>query len=366
MIEGIHFVRAARPGRPVRWYVYAWRGGPCIMRVESPFKPKLTAKALEQLVQAQERPGRGLEGTLASLVRDWRFRSPEWAALAVSTKKTWGSQLTVIENKWGSTPLSLWNDPRMVRKVRDWRDARASTPRAADIGITVLRALLEFGRQRASVSVNVADRIGTLYRAGSRAEIVWTDQDIKLFTATAVDLKQPHIVDGLRLAALTGLRRADLVTITWAHVGEFAVVKKALKTSRGRRRFATLPRIPELDGLLEELEGRFRREGVDTLLVNSFGRPWSADGFGGSFNRIRDAAGIAYIDPETGLSRAKHLHDLRGTFATKLIIHPANLTDHEVADIMGWSPHQVADIRRLYVDQARVVVAIGQRIRGAL
>ena len=32
----------------------------------------------------------------------------------------------------------------------------------------------------------------------------------------------------------------------------------------------------------------------------------------------------------------------------------------------GWSPQQVADIRRVYVDQARVVVAIGERIRRAL
>ena len=51
---------------------------------------------------------------------------------------------------------------------------------------------------------------------------------------------------------------------------------------------------------------------------------------------------------------------------TKRIMHGANLTDQEVAEIMGWSPQQVADIRRVYVDQARVVVAIGQRIRGAL
>ena len=65
-------------------------------------------------------------------------------------------------------------------------------------------------------------------------------------------------------------------------------------------------------------------------------------------------------------TKAKHLHDLRGTFATNLILHGANLTDQEVADIMGWSPQHVAAIRRVYVDQARVIVAIGKRIRGAL
>lgn len=365
MIEGVHFVRSKRPGRPITWYVYAWRGGPCIMRVESVPKPKLTANALEQLVQAKESLQVSKE-TLAGLVRDWRYRSPEWAALAPSTQKTWGSQLNAIEDKWGATPLSLWNDPRMVRKIKEWRDARSSTPRAADIGVTVLRALLEYGRQRAAININAADRIGKLYQDGSRAEIIWTDDDIERFTAKAIELEQPHIVDGLRLAALTGLRRADLVTVTWANVGEFAVVKKALKTSRGRRRFATMPRIPELNALLDDLRARQRQKSVETLLVNSFGRSWSADGFGGSFNRIRDAAGIVHTDAETGATKAKHLHDLRGTFATKLIVHGAGLTDQEVADIMGWSPQQVAAIRRVYVDQARVIVALGRRIHGAL
>ena len=54
------------------------------------------------------------------------------------------------------------------------------------------------------------------------------------------------------------------------------------------------------------------------------------------------------------------------TNATKLIAQPASLTDQEVAGMMAWSPQQVADIRRVYVDQARAVVAIGERIRGSL
>jgi len=186
------------------------------------------------------------------------------------------------------------------------------------------------------------------------------------FTAKAVELGQEHIADGLHLAALTGLRRADLVTLTWAQVEEFSIVKKALKSSRRRRRVASIPRIPELDALLDVLRTRQRKEGVQTILVSSFGRPWTAEGFGGSFNRIRDASGIVHVDEETGIQKKKHLHDVRGTFATKLIAGPAGLSDQQVADMMAWSPQQVADIRRVYVDQVRVVVAIGERIRRAL
>ena len=170
--------------------------------------------------------------------------------------------------------------------------------------------------------------------------------------------------DGLRLAALTGFRRADLVSLTWDEVGEFSIVKKAAKTSRGRRNHAQMPRIPSLESLLNELESRHRAEGVNTVLVNSFGRPWTGDGFGTSFNRVRDAAQIVHVDAETGVSNKKHVHDLRGTFCTKLI--QAGLTDLETASIMAWSPQQVAGIRRSYVDQRHVIVALGERLKGSL
>lgn len=55
-----------------------------------------------------------------------------------------------------------------------------------------------------------------------------------------------------------------------------------------------------------------------------------------------------------------NLHDLRGTFTTRCMI--AGLTDQEIADIVGWNTKDVASIRIRYVDQARVVVAIAERL----
>jgi hypothetical protein len=72
-----------------------------------------------------------------------------------------------------------------------WCDERAATPRSADIGVTVLRELLKFGRLRRRVRINLAEGIPHLYKA-------------------PIELKKPHRYDGLRRAALTGTRRADL------------------------------------------------------------------------------------------------------------------------------------------------------------
>lgn len=248
----------------------------------------------------------------------------------------------------------------MKAKVVQWRDRRAETPRGADLGVTVLRKLLKFGCLHERVLINVAEGIPSLYRNGQRAEIIWTEEDIDRFAVEAKRQDKLHVLDGLRLCALTVLRREDLVTVSRTDVYDHAIMKRALKTSHGRRRMASMPRIPELDLLLEDLATRHRAEGVTTLLVNSRGQPWSGDGFGGSFNRIRDAAGIVFVDPDTGEKKRKHLHDVRGTFATRLIL--AGLTDTEVAQVMAWSVEKVPFIRRTYVDQSRTIVAIGQRI----
>lgn len=367
MIKGLHYVRYKCANGFMRWYVYAWRGGPLIGKFDCKNKPSLLPREVRSVLKALETK-RGVDPTtLLSLIREWRScdpnrpSSPEWTALAPSTKRTWGSALDVVEKKWGNVPLDVFNDPRMVGKVVAWRDSRAETPRAADIGVTVLRALLEFGRLRGRVTINVASNIPTLYRNGQRAAIVWTDEDMDRFAAVARERGRVHVLDGLRLAALTGLRREDLVTLTWAEVGEHAIEKVALKRSKGKRRRVTVPRIPALDALLDELRTRYRKDGVGTVLVNSFGEPWSGDGFGGSFNRIRDEAEINFVDAETGERKGKHLHDVRGTFCTKLLTE-TDLSEREVADIMGWSPDKVASIRRVYVDQSSVVRAIGARI----
>jgi integrase len=364
VIKGIHVVSKRTSGKPIRWYVYAFRGGPLVHSCIGPKRPSLDTEILRRIAAARETSERRPTDTLCALIRSWRPASPEWIALAKNTQKTWGSATNLIDDKWGATPISVWSDPRMVSKVVAWRDSRSATPRVADTGVAVLRALLEFGRLRGKVAINVAQRIPQLYRNGTRAEIVWTDGDMAAFALSAAQLGCVHVNDGLRLAALTGLRRADLVTLTWDQVGDSAISKLALKQSRGRRRRVTMPRIPALDSLLDELRSRKRQPGVNNLLVNSYGRPWSGDGFGTSFNRVRDHAGIVHIDSETNEAAKKHLHDVRGTFCTKLVL--AGLSNQDAADIMGWSPEQVAGIRRCYVDQSSVVVAIGERLRSRL
>lgn len=367
MIEGMHFVSKRLAGGRTRWYVYAWRGGPQVQTTDGPARPRLTAAAVREVAKAlksreAERPGGDL---LVDLARAWRSSdparpsSPEWEKLGTNTKKTWGSALNRIEERWGPVPLALFDDSRMIAKVIAWRNSRIDTPRAADIGVTVLRALLKFGMQRGRLSRNVADGIGRLYVDGQRAEIIWTDEDLAIFERTA-GTEDARTVDAVLLCSVTGLRREDLARLTWANVGEFAILKKAAKASRGRRRFATMPRIPELDEVLERLRRVRRAAGTVTVLVSPSGQPWNLDTLSKAVSRVAREAGIHHID-EDGTRRGKHLHDVRGTFVTRLAV-TTDLTDVEIAGIMGWSPQEVARIRSIYVEDAARYTALGRRI----
>lgn len=365
---GVHFVRAARPGKPIRWYVYAWRGGPRIRVAEQPGRPRLTREDIAAIARAQAETD-APKDTVAGLSTAWQ-RSREWKAFADSTRVEWGRCLARIETKWGAVPLRVFGDPRMTPRIVRWRDDMAETNglRTADEHVKVLGLALKWAMLGGLVACNPAQAVPRLWKGGHREEIVWLPEDCAAFDQVA----PRWLKDARRLAEFTGLRRADLVALRWDEVSETHIARTAAKKSHGRRRRTVMPIVPGLGTLLEELRTRPRKDGVETVLVGERGGRVAAPTLTTQFIKYRAAAndggGIwhraAYAD-ET--DKAKSLHDLRGTFATKLMTLPGgSLTDAQIAMIMGWTEKQVAAIRKRYVDEAAIVVAIGKRIAEAM
>jgi integrase len=276
--------------------------------------------------------------------------SPEWTNLAPRTRQVWRHIVERMRARWGTTPMALWSEPKQLREVIAWRNAFSHQPRTADHQITVLHHVLNWARLHGEVSLNIAANIPRLYETGMRAEIIWHNEEIARFCASA----PIQIADGMRLAVLTGLRRADLVGLTWPEI-EPLKIKRVTEKSRRRRKRAIIPMTPGLRELLDELAIRSRQPDVETVLVNSRGQSWSADGFSHGFNEVRDALDIRHID-----GRKKHLHDVRGTYATRLVL--LGLSDQEIGDILGWSAQQVSEVRKLYVEDDVAVRAIGARL----
>lgn len=363
---GVHFVKSVRPGKPIKWYVYAWRGGPQIRAAEQPDKPRLTKAdltAIGDALREQDRPANTIKG-LSTL---WQ-RSREWKALADSTRTTWGYSLAAIETKWPEVPLTVAGDPRFTAKIVKWRDAQAEARglRAADMGVVVLSQMFAWAQLNGLVMCNPAAPVPALWKGGNREEIIWLPEDCAAFDATE-DLPL-RLYDARRIAEFTGFRCADICTVKLEEVFDTHLGRTASKKSRGKRRRTIMPKIPGLAELVEELKGRFRLPGVTNLLVGAKGGPLAPRSLSIEFSKWRgranDGQGIWHKSPyDDEPNRTKTLHDLRGTFATKLMTLPGGgLTDEQIATIMGWSPQQVAAIRKRYVDEAAIVVAIGKRI----
>ncbi len=365
VIAGVHRVRSVRPGRPIRWYIYAWRGGPHIRTAEQSARPTLTREDVAAIAEAHA-TDRAPNDTIGGLIKRWQS-SPEWNRLAPSTRTLWDRICIAIEAKWGKAPTALWNDPRMTVKVMKWRNDMSGTPRAADEHVKVLRMILAWSHLNGLVSCNVAAPVPRLWRGGDRAEIIWLPEDCAAFDEVA----HQWLADARRLAELTGLRRADLCALKWSDVSDVSIGRMASKKSAGKRRRTTMPIIPALRSLLDELRTRHRAVNVDTVLVGARGNPIAPRTLTAEFIACRNKAngGRGIVHPpevEGEKPKAKTLHDLRGTFATKLMTLPGgSLTDDQIASVMGWSPRDVAAIRCRYVDEAAIVVAIGQRINAS-
>lgn len=54
------------------------------------------------------------------------------------------------------------------------------------------------------------------------------------------------------------------------------------------------------------------------------------------------------------------LHDLRGTYVTFLA--SKRLTDDEISHIIGWTAKRISEIRACYVDEARFVISLVERL----
>ena len=293
-----------------------------------------------------------IDATLTELIREWctQHASPhsslEWHALAPSTQKRSRLVLDRIERRWGHFALSAFEDQLMVEHILEWRDSLASTPRAADELVRVLRGLITFGRRYGWLAYDATAGITEL-GAQDRSDIFWSEEDITVFRRKAEAMDQQPVADAVRFVAATGLGLQDMLKVEWSHVGEFTITKPVHHQSGRPRRKLTLPRLPGLNKLLQELAARPRRDGVTTVLVNGAGKSWGRAKLSQEIKKIRDAAGIKHIDPDTEKVSEKTLNDLRKTFALRLLAY--GLADDEVASVMNWTSENVCTLRVLGV-----------------
>jgi len=313
-----------------RVYYYAWRGGPRLRG--EPGSPEFMAsynKAIEQ----RRTPDKN---RFRFVIADYNA-SGEYKKLAESTRAQWGKWLDRIGEYFGELSTAQFDRPEKIRPViRRWRNQWVDTPRTADYALQVLsRVVAHAVDPLGKIAGNPCEGIKHLY-TNNRSEIIWTDSDIAHIKQSG----SAEIAHAIDLASHTGLRLGDLIRVSWSHVEDDAIV---LTTGKSRhRREAIIP----LYGALRDVLARIPKRAT-TILTNSRRRPWTADGFGSSFNKSKIDAGMA--------ERDLHFNDLRGTAATKFYI--AGFTMREIAETLAWEEESVEKIIRRYVGRSAAIKA---------
>lgn len=342
VVTELHIVSKKRPGKLVRHYVYAWRGGPQILTVDGP-KPTVTRELLDAQYKARETSYGRDPDTIDALIRAYEA-DPKYANLRKSTKKDYRLWLTRISQRFGETPTEAFADWRMRGDVTTWRNEWADKPRTADKATVMMVTLLNWGVENGKLERHFCHGIGLLHSV-DKSEEIWEDRHWEAVKA----LKDfpPHVMRALRLARFTGLRLGDLVRLDWRQVFDKQITVEKTRKRGGR---AVIPIVPELRELLNEI-GRPTIPTDDTpcpVLLNSRCAGWTESGLETVWQRRK---------PE-GFDRT--IHDLRGTYVTFLATK--GLTDEQIARIIGWTAAKIAEIRARYVDEARVVVSLVDRL----
>ncbi|MBP1841982.1 integrase [Rhizobium petrolearium] len=319
-LKGIHTVKIRKNGR-IFVYYYAWRGGPRLEGVPG------TAEFMASYNEAIEIRHAVDDTKLQSVIN--HYKKTEFPKLSDSTRRVWSPWLDRISAQFGQMRTATFNHHEKIRpSIRRWRNQYAETPRTADLGMQVLSRILSHAVDPlGKIASNPCEGIKHLYTS-SRAEIVWTDDDIAQIKAVASD----EVCFAVDLAAHTGLRVGDLVRLSWSHVGEDAIVITTGKSKH--RREAVVPLYDDLRSLLGRIPKR-----SPVILTNSRKKPWTNDGLASSFWTAKVEANMQ--------ERDLHFHDLRGTAATKFYI--AGLSIRVIAEIMGWEEEYVEKIIKRYV-----------------
>lgn len=176
--------------------------------------------------------------------------------------------------------------PTQRKLVIDW--LLMTKQLKADYAWTTLARIMSFAKDHGIIDTNPCERGGRLY-AADRTEKLWGESEIGALLSSA----PAEIELALMLALWTGQRQGDLLRLPWSAYDGTHIRLRQSKT--GRR--LSMPVGQPLKVLLDRTN---RRSTI--VLANSFGRPWTSDGFRTSWAKACRKAGV------TGLT----FHDLRG------------------------------------------------------
>lgn len=368
-LPGAHRLVRTRPDKVVIYW-HAFRGGPKIGQFTG--ATRALAEAAETLGAGKLAEAYGAarsteppKDIVAGLITAYKADAADgFQSLSASTQAAWGPWLDTIRDYFGTLPVSGLKAKGIRGQIIKWRNSYAATPRKADMGLQVLRRVLNWSVDHELADVNPALKIADLYDADRSAEIVEPLEMAHVLAQVSAPMQR-----WVRLAALTGLRRGDLRRLRWSHINATSIEMDTAKSRRkgktaGKKRII-VPLLPAAQIVLEECRAAERERCANLrarkltpipspfVMTTRAGKQWSKDGPTGMWVK-------ACLTASPPIE--KHLHDLRGNFATHIMTADPTMSDDQIGDILGWEGDDVAKIRRRYVDRDKIALALVERL----
>ena len=200
------------------------------------------------------------------------------------------------------------------------------SPRQADYAWVVLARILSVALDRGWVDSNPCEKGGQVYQ-GTRVDKIWTPEQVETFLQAP-----PRLLAPLMVALWTGQREGDLLNLLrFAYDGSHIRLVQSKSIRLGNLKKARRVCIP-VGAPLKAMLDAMPRQSDEHILLNSYGQPWTEDGFRSSWRKQCKRLGI------TGVT----FNDLRGTAVTRLAL--VECSEAQIATITG---HTLGEVRSI-------------------
>lgn len=218
--------------------------------------------------------------------------------------------------------------------VKMLRDRKAATPGAANNRRKYLSSMFGWAVEEGLMRANPAREIRRISYASDGFH-TWSVEEVRQFEERHPIGTKARLA--LALLLFLGVRRGDVVTLGRQHVkaGWLSMVPR--KTRYRRREVSEKPILPVLARVIAKSP-----TGDLTFLVTEYGKPFTANGFGGWFRARCDQAGLPHCTA----------HGLRKAGAT--IAAENGATDRQLMALYDWTSEKQANVYTAAVNRKRL------------
>jgi integrase len=269
---------------------------------------------------------RNKPGSVAALIAAF-FGAPPFLALSPATRHTYHLILEKFRNEHGTKPVALLTRQHINAMLAQ----RVTTPAAANHWLGLVKGLMAFAVEEGLRKDNPAAGIRNI-KNRSDGFHTWTEGEISAFEARHPIGSTARLAFALLM--YTAQRRSDVVRMGKQHVRDGVVHVRQQKTGA----MLAIPLHPALAAVIAATPSEHL-----ILLTTSYGKPFTAAGFG---NWFRDRCN------EAGLPKECAAHGLRKAACRRLA--EAGCSANVIASISGHTTLREVERYTKAADQERM------------